>query len=1097
YSYLIDFETNGADEIDSIYVIENTRLSPVDIERVGYTFDGWYLEENFLTLFDFSVFINQEYTLYAKWSKNTYKISFNTNGGGLIEDSYIEFEQPIDLITPTMDGMDFAGWFLDIEYSLKFEYDVMPAHDIKLYAKWITKVIDFTYSIKDEVVEITSYLGNSEKVIIPDFIDDLPVLKIGENAFMNNTTIKELYIYSNIFYIGDFAFSGLINLEKIFLPSGVYEVGIGVFFGNENIQLIEISSELNYNLSHYFNGVDNIPEHSFVIRFSSGSSSVSTSLLNSDLKNVVLELAKDSLSIDYSLFRNNNFIKHLVIPDGISKIDDYAFENMSALQSIVLPNSIETIGKNIFRGDISLESITTPYIGKTRTSIRKEGVLGYFFSETDYTGSTMVRQKEGSGYIDGVVFYISSSLRRVVLTDSEVLQEGTFHNASFIEEVVLPEGLITIGEYSLSNSGIKSISIPASLKDIDRYAFYESDNLENIYFSEGSLLESVDNYAFGKCISLKEVVFPVGLKSIGQEVFRYNENLYYVYIPESVEKIGSLSFHNLEKTVIYTGASSNKVEWQLIPVKIYYDIDRIEKNDEFGFAISNSNDAMIISYYGSSSEVNIPNTYNNLLVIGIMDRVFEDNLLLENVNFEIDSNIEIIGDYAFANCEKINSIKLPDSLVEIGSYSFYNTSLSEIYIGENVELIDDYAFYYTNLFDLNFSENSNLQLIGYKAFNGLYIVEVEIPNTVVFIDDSAFAFNENMTSFTFEEGIVLEKIPEYFLYKNSQIEEIILPKSIKEIGYGAFSFMTSLSTFTIEDDSQLNFIDNMAFAECVNLKRIIFPVDLEVINENAFYHCVKLSEVVFMSLENLLHIGSKAFYQCESLVSVVLPDSVTTIDSRAFYQCVNLSSINIPTSLEVVSVEVFYQTSITSVVIPKNVKQILTYAFGGVSSLESLIFENESLVTSIADYAFVGTGISEVIIPKSVVSLGRNVISPNLKELYFEDESSLLVIEQYTFYNNPYLEVVKLPSNLQEIGYSAFGCPAPITTFGQVYNYVLERVYIPASVVIIDAQAFRNVMNLTIYTEHETKPSGWDDNFNLRTKDTYHEVIYGVELDEL
>jgi hypothetical protein len=677
----------------------------------------------------------------------------------------------------------------------------------------------------------------------------------------------------------------------------------------------------------------------------------------------------------------------------------------------------------------------------------------------------------------------------VIITDADILQYGTFNNVVFLERIVLPDNMTTIGRYSLSNTGTKNIDIPASVTLIDRFAFYGSQALESVSFSINSNLDKVDNSAFSNCLMLRSIVFPDGLTTIGQEVFRYSSKLKYVYIPDSVNKIGSLSFSNLDYTVIYTEVSSNKPDWMVIPIKIFYDIEDIAIEGDFAYAIS-LDYALIIDYFGAEVNLEIPNTFNDFDIVGIMDNTFRELLSLESIVFASGSMMEIIGSYAFYNCENLKEILLPDTLIEINSYAFHNTDITEIYIGNTIELIDDYAFYLTNLSILEFEDSSNLQIIGVRAFYALNLIEVEIPVSVIYIDEAAFAFNTQMTSFSFEAGTQIEVIPDYLLYKNALIEELVLPKSVQIVGYGSFSFITNLTTFTIEDNSELVLIDNMAFAECVNLLSITIPEPVIAINEDAFYNCGNLSELIFLSLENLQYIGSGAFYECESLVNVVLPNSVVTIDSRAFYNCINLVSINIPNNLQVISVEAFYRTAVTEIHIPNSVTEILQYAFGGAGSLVNISFEENSSLVSIGQFAFTGTGIKEITIPSSVETIGRNVVSPNLERLYFEENSNLTVIVGYTFYNNPNLVTVELPDGLQEIGYSAFGCYAPQTTFGHVYNNVMESIYIPVSVVKIEAQAFRNVMNLTIYTSHSSKPVGWHDDFNLRTSTTYHEVVY-------
>ncbi len=67
----VKFNTNGASEIKSITAAKDTTISkPDDPVRDGYTFAGWYTNEELTTKFDFSAKVTSSITLYAKWDKN-------------------------------------------------------------------------------------------------------------------------------------------------------------------------------------------------------------------------------------------------------------------------------------------------------------------------------------------------------------------------------------------------------------------------------------------------------------------------------------------------------------------------------------------------------------------------------------------------------------------------------------------------------------------------------------------------------------------------------------------------------------------------------------------------------------------------------------------------------------------------------------------------------------------------------------------------------------------------------------------------------------------------------------------------------------------
>lgn len=68
--YVVSFDTNGAEKIDSVTVIKNQKLNqPEEPTKEGYTFGGWYTDRELTTAYDFSLGVTESFVLYAKWTK--------------------------------------------------------------------------------------------------------------------------------------------------------------------------------------------------------------------------------------------------------------------------------------------------------------------------------------------------------------------------------------------------------------------------------------------------------------------------------------------------------------------------------------------------------------------------------------------------------------------------------------------------------------------------------------------------------------------------------------------------------------------------------------------------------------------------------------------------------------------------------------------------------------------------------------------------------------------------------------------------------------------------------------------------------------------
>ncbi len=120
--YVINYELNGGafkNTIDNTYEVGKTKTLPVaaDVERVGYTFAGWYKDESLSGSAITSISSNTHghQTVYAKWTPINYKVTFNYNGGtattsGMTGTKTFAYGQVINVENPTKKNNIFIGW---------------------------------------------------------------------------------------------------------------------------------------------------------------------------------------------------------------------------------------------------------------------------------------------------------------------------------------------------------------------------------------------------------------------------------------------------------------------------------------------------------------------------------------------------------------------------------------------------------------------------------------------------------------------------------------------------------------------------------------------------------------------------------------------------------------------------------------------------------------------------------------------------------------------------------------------------------------------------------------------------------------------------
>ena len=147
-----------------------------------------------------------------------------------------------------------------------------------------------------------------------------------------------------------------------------------------------------------------------------------------------------------------------------------------------------------------------------------------------------------------------------------------------------------------------------------------------------------------------------------------------------------------------------------------------------------------------------------------------------------------------------------------------------------------------------------------------------------------------------------------------------------------------------------------------------FPVTS--IGAKAFYEDSYLTNI---SIPNgVTTIGDFAFVYT-SLGSVTIPDSVTSIGNGVFWNCGGLRSVTFGSSVTNIGnaadpVGVFGLTALTNVIIPNSVVSIGTLAFQAIGSLTNVTFGNS--VTTLAEEAFIGSGLTSLTLPNSVTNIG-------------------------------------------------------------------------------------------------------------------------------
>jgi uncharacterized repeat protein (TIGR02543 family) len=117
--------------------------------RAGYRFDGWFMDSELSSAYNFDSTVEDAFTLYSKWI-NVYNVTFDFNYDGApnqviqVVDHQGEATEPT---LPVRENFTFAGWFIDEDFTIPYNFSAVTA-DITLYAKWLDNTSSNTFKVE-------------------------------------------------------------------------------------------------------------------------------------------------------------------------------------------------------------------------------------------------------------------------------------------------------------------------------------------------------------------------------------------------------------------------------------------------------------------------------------------------------------------------------------------------------------------------------------------------------------------------------------------------------------------------------------------------------------------------------------------------------------------------------------------------------------------------------------------------------------------------------------------------------------------------------------------------------------------------------------
>lgn len=117
-----------------------------------------------------------------------------------------------------------------------------------------TEPCEYTYEVVDGGIQITGYNGSDTKVVVPQAINGYSVIKIGDNAFKNQTNIESITLPNTVKSIGSYSFRGCTNLSSIELGTSVSTIGRYAFMNCSSLASITIPQSISSIEAWAFSG---------------------------------------------------------------------------------------------------------------------------------------------------------------------------------------------------------------------------------------------------------------------------------------------------------------------------------------------------------------------------------------------------------------------------------------------------------------------------------------------------------------------------------------------------------------------------------------------------------------------------------------------------------------------------------------------------------------------------------------------------------------------------------------------------------------------------------------------------------------------------
>lgn len=398
----------------------------------------------------------------------------------------------------------------------------------------VTLIKGSTFDGCSSLKRITVVSGNSSYVSI-----DGVLFSADRTLLYTYPAGKSGQIYripSSVTSIGDYAFSACSALISVTIPKSVTSIGKYAFDDCENLTNIRVASGNSSFVS--IDGVLFNADQTLLHTYPAGKGEQ------------FYRIPSSVTNIGDGAFNGCNILANVTISSSVTSIGDFAFDCCTALASITIPKSVTSIGYSAFDDCDALKDI---YYGGSEEQFKQIEIDDYnesLISATihyNYTGTAQTKKKPVDEIRPGVIS--NSQRQEQVLNQSPAQIQNTGFDESITKDFVIEDGVLV--KYCGQE---KNVVLPGGIVEIGERAFL-STQVESV--SIGAEVRKIGEEAFHQCRDLVSVTLPKSVVQIGENAFKTNDSYYFggptIFVEEnsyaqSYVEDGQLSFALLSET---------------------------------------------------------------------------------------------------------------------------------------------------------------------------------------------------------------------------------------------------------------------------------------------------------------------------------------------------------------------------------------------------------------------------------------------------------------------------------------------------------------------------------------------------------------------